>query len=321
VALCLLLAGCGRNGEQADKAEPRTLVEEMARGPIAVRIEATPAAVDLKRDVILKFEVTSPSEVEVVMPELGGRLEGFVLGGVFADDPSTQEGRTTRVLHARLSPLLADTYRLAPVAVVYTDRSTSPAKTGWFPTRPLVFDQAPPVRGSAAKDIEEHLNPIWVYPPFKTVAAYVVMVIGLLAAGILAFKLLGRLRRKIELMRMSPRERALRELDLLLARDLIAKDKVKQFYLELTMIVRRYIERRHTVRAPEQTTEEFLAAAARHPRFSPEVLSKLRAFLEAADLVKFAAHRPEGDAVETATRTARDYIETDSPAAPDQNRQ
>jgi hypothetical protein len=102
------------------------------------------------------------------------------------------------------------------------------------------------------------------------------------------------------------------ELAALLKRDLIARGDPKEFYLELTMIVRRYIERSHGVRAPEQTTEEFLAAASWDPRFSREVLAKLREFLQAADLVKFAAHRPAPGAAERATDTARDYIETDS---------
>ena len=75
--------------------------------------------------------------------------------------------------------------------------------------------------------------------------------------------------------------------------------------------MRRYIERAHSIRAPEQTTEEFLLAAAHNPQFRPEVLGKLRAFLQTADLVKFAEYRPESVAVDRAFGTARDYVETD----------
>jgi len=111
---------------------------------------------------------------------------------------------------------------------------------------------------------------------------------------------------------MSPRERALEELAELMARDLVGKNMVKEFYLELTMIVRRYIERAHAIRAPEQTTEEFLAAVSSDNRFGQEVINRLRLFLEAADLVKFAAYHPESDAISRATETARSYVVTDA---------
>jgi hypothetical protein len=76
--------------------------------------------------------------------------------------------------------------------------------------------------------------------------------------------------------------------------------------------VRCYIERAHAVRAPEQTTEEFLAAVSRDSRFGPAVVERLRAFLRAADLVKYAAQRPEPAAVDQAVATARSYVETDA---------
>jgi len=83
--------------------------------------------------------------------------------------------------------------------------------------------------------------------------------------------------------------------------------------MELTMIVRRYIERQYAVRAPEQTTDEFLAAAVEHPRFTPRVVTHLREFLRAADLVKFADYHPDAGVIDQATATARKYIETDAP--------
>ena len=61
---------------------------------------------------------------------------------------------------------------------------------------------------------------------------------------------------------------------------------------------------------------QFLAAAGNHPAFTPEVLSHLREFLQAADLVKFAAQATDTDSTDNATRTARKYIEKDT-ATPD----
>jgi len=113
-------------------------------------------------------------------------------------------------------------------------------------------------------------------------------------------------------MRMSPRERALEELRELLNKGLLEKHKIKDFYVELTMVVRRYIERQHKVRAPEQTTEEFLQQISQDKRFKPEVIRKLRDFLQAADMVKFAAYQPDDEMNNNSIRTAEEYIKTDA---------
>lgn len=111
---------------------------------------------------------------------------------------------------------------------------------------------------------------------------------------------------------MSPIERAMVELERLLKRNLPGKGLYKDFYIELTMVVRRYIERTHGIHAPEQTTQEFLLAAAKHPLFKHEVLVQLRTFLESADLVKFAGQEATLAMAEDATQKAKRYIEDDS---------
>ena len=108
---------------------------------------------------------------------------------------------------------------------------------------------------------------------------------------------------------MAPRERALLELRELLERRLPEKGETKRFYVLLTGIVRRYIERRHKVRAPELTTEEFLKEATQHPAFTPETLTRLREFLDAADMVKFAGITASAETVAGSTDAARRYLE------------
>lgn len=309
----LVLAVCtafGRNHEHS-AAVLKPHVEDMSQGPVKVIITADPSKVQLDRDILLTITITSPSEIDVSLPALDDRLQGFILNGVFDEEPRTHGGETTLERHARLTPGLAGEYRLAPMAIKYTDRSTSPASAGWFATRPMVFEAVPPFEGRPGKDIEATLEPVWIYPPFKTVALYSGLVILVVIAVILAWKLLKRVRHNIQLARMSPRERAMKELAILLAKDLPGKNMIKEFYLELTMIVRRYIESAHSIRAPEQTTQEFLIAVSDNPRFGPTVVKKLKAFLEAADLVKFAAHQPPDEAVKKAIDTAREYIESD----------
>jgi hypothetical protein len=106
---------------------------------------------------------------------------------------------------------------------------------------------------------------------------------------------------------LSPKELAWLELERLVQQNLAQKD-VKLFYVELTGVIRRYIERSTGVRAPEQTTEEFLSQISRHTSFAAEESDRLKAFLESADLVKFAAQEPRAEDIEEAFERAKVFI-------------
>ncbi len=87
-------------------------------------------------------------------------------------------------------------------------------------------------------------------------------------------------------------EIALRALEALVARNYIETENAEPFYVELSAIVRTYLEQRFSLRAPELTTEEFIREAASSRRLSLDHQQLTLAFLEQSDLVKFAKHRP-----------------------------
>ena len=314
VCLCLMgVVGCGPERERLVVEEATgPLVETMAQGEVEVTFTVDPPTIRYERDTLLTITLAMPAQVRVGLPALDDRLEGFILNGTFEDPAVTEDDRITRRLHARLTPIPGSEYRLAPMAILVSDGRDTPPSDTWFPTRPVVLKETPPMTDDPGTEIRDEMDPVWVRPPFREVAGYAVLLLLGIGLAFLLWKLAGRVHRQVKLMRMSPRERALKELAILLAKDLIGKHKVKEFYLQLTMIVRRYIERAHKVRAPEQTTEEFLAAVSDDAQFSPVVVDRLKAFLQAADLVKFAAYDPSERDIDRATTTARSYVEEDA---------
>lgn len=108
---------------------------------------------------------------------------------------------------------------------------------------------------------------------------------------------------------MSPIERAWAELDRLLKKDLPGRGRYKDFYVELTRVVRNYIQRKYSIKAPHMTTEEFLAA---FKSGSPQSLAALKNFLESADLVKFAGLEATPEMTDAATDSARGYLKDDA---------
>ncbi|OQA26118.1 MAG: hypothetical protein BWY59_01515 [Verrucomicrobia bacterium ADurb.Bin345] len=111
-----------------------------------------------------------------------------------------------------------------------------------------------------------------------------------------------------------PHEVALRRLRALREKGWIEALNFEPFYVELSGIVRRYIEDRFRLRAPEMTTEEFIRAAAGSRHLNDEQQALTAQFLEQSDLVKFARYRPAQPDMEAAIKAAERLVVETTPA-------
>ena len=107
-------------------------------------------------------------------------------------------------------------------------------------------------------------------------------------------------------------EIALEELAALERSPLLAEGRVKEFHIQLSEILRVYIERRFMVEALEMTSREILDGLERAGA-GPRVRDPLRVFLGECDMVKFAKVRPD-DATSLGTlRRGRALVEDTVP--------
>ncbi len=305
IVLLLILAALLHAGEKA------ALTTNLLKGPVDIQLTADAAQVCAERDLFVTVHISSPDYLRVTLPDLRERFRGFRQAESFARDPIIANGVTRSEQRWRMVPDLQRTYRLAPFAVRVEDTRLRPATIKWLATHPVIFAPEPPA-APVSGEPDVPLRPFWIPPTLQTVLAWIAwgLLALLLAGGI--FWGVRRLRRHVRELRMSPRERALAELDRLLRRNLVAKRLYKDFYIELTMVVRRYIERAHRIHAPEQTTQEFLAAAASHPHFTPAAVAQLKTFLESADLVKFAGQEATPQQADGAVANAQSYVVHDA---------
>lgn len=118
----------------------------------------------------------------------------------------------------------------------------------------------------------------------------VLILAGLL---ILLFKFLSQ--RKKEALNIPPRpahEIAYEQLARLKAKDLLGQGKLKEYYSEVSDIIRHYLENRFLLKAPEMTTEEFLFYVRDYSQLISTHKDLLKEFLLVCDLVKFAKYLP-----------------------------
>jgi len=144
------------------------------------------------------------------------------------------------------------------------------------------------------KDIATVKSPIgnwWIY---------VLVVIGLIGLGFLIFYLLKNRKPKAKvevIVYKTPIEKATTLLQQLESKELWQKGAVKDYYSELTDIVRNYIEEEIKIPAMESTTSELIeglrkAAKQKKLKLSNDTVENLEKVLQQADLVKFAKVTP-----------------------------
>ena len=111
---------------------------------------------------------------------------------------------------------------------------------------------------------------------------------------------------KNRVIRKTAYEIAKRQFDRLVNESLTQSKEIEKFYVGITTIIRKYLENRFELRAPELTTEEFLSKVASSAELTNDHKGLLNEFLNHADLVKFAGVTPtEADIrgmIEKATR-------------------
>ena len=143
------------------------------------------------------------------------------------------------------------------------------------------------------------------------------LIVGAIAAAAaFAYWLIRRLRRlsggKDEKAK-SAWDRSLEQLALLDKEGLLAQNEFNLYYSRLSDILRRYIEERFSIRAPEMTTEEFLQQLQRSSELFPDQKQALRKFLESCDMVKFAKYNPDPSEAKQSYELAVLFIKETTP--------
>jgi hypothetical protein len=309
-SLVLLLAwsapGCHRAASSPSATEAARQTETILTGPITLSVTLSPVPPRLDQLLFLDFHLTHPVSWAVQIHDLTDRLEGFRVLGLYERPAETTDDHRQTTIRLGVQPIPAPRHRIRAMAVSWNP-TNDPAAVSWAQTRPLTIALAP-----LAVPAHPHppAPPLPVPSDWRTILRSLALAGATLAGACLLILAIYRFRAALRRRRLSPQEQARRALEHLLSQHLVENGQFREFYFELTAIVRRYIEGCTGVRAPEQTTEEFLQIARTDPRFPPAFLTTLDDFLTKADLVKYANLAPAPEGVAAAVAAARTVIET-----------
>jgi hypothetical protein len=296
--LLLILAGCAQPDDQSlpNDTEPYTLAMHVSTNALTIGDPVT-----------IRVSAAHPPDVDVQWPSLES---AWVVRDSRVSSRSVGDDISITDMQYNLTTFETGSFLLSTGEVVFTQNESGQI------TRPFP-EQMMTVRSVLGENDEPRpIRPVMDWPGRLPRWIFVVVgiVLGALLIGLLVRYLWNKPRTFIKQPPPPPPHvTALNALRLLLERRLIEDKKVELFFVELSQIVRTYIEQRFGLRAPERTTEEFIREATQSRLLTSVHQELVSHFLEQCDLVKFAQYRPDEDSMRSAYDAAVRLVEETKP--------
>jgi hypothetical protein len=259
----------------------------------------------------LTLSVEAPSEMVVVFPRLGGTLGPFT---VYKQQPIALLMTTSRTHQWQqeytLTAERTGTLTIPPLTVAVQAAGAAPTATPQqLTTEALTITVTPQLPDNAdvtaPKDIAPPMPlvrpgfPLWLWGAG-----------GLGGLGLLTGAWWGY--RRWCTPGAAPLQPAhvlaLEALQRLQQQDLSSRQRLDEFYVRLSGILRCYVGQRFGLRALEQTSEELLAAVRATGGSMATHHGLLHTFLQHCDLVKFAQHWPSPDNIRQDVERATAFV-------------
>lgn len=307
VSVSILAFSCGERESDIGEAAVYEIDETYRRGPVSFRVAIDKKNITIAERVKMLLEARAEAGYQVELPRFGDKLQQFGIVDYRNPQPELEEGGVvvTRRTY-ELEPFLSGEYSVPPMALTFWQEGDTMFHQLESDTLTVQ------VRSILPEDVEELTLKDIAGPvsyPRSYAALYIVAgCIVIATAGVLIFMRFRRKKREIE-RRIPAHEIAYMRLERLLASGLLDDKRYREFTAEVSDVLRYYIEDRFGLRAPERTTEEFLAEAGAGLPVESGQKEILKVFLLHCDLVKFAAVEPSTEDVKRTFETCRDFID------------
>ena len=249
---------------------------------------------------------------QVTMPVLDKELIPGVeiVDRTIVDTLSLKDGRVQYDQYLTLTSFEDSLFYIAPLPFVSGDDTVWSDGLTLNVVQPFEMDTT----DMAITDIKGvYKAPVWWWGIFR----WVLLAVLLAGVGVAGYYLITYLqRRKLEeagnevvTEPLRPAEEvALEKLDAIKEKKIWQQGQVKEYYTQLTDVVREYIARRFEVSSVEQTSDETLRDIRPLLSERKDLYDQLRKMLTLADLVKFAKWSTTPDENELSLRNAYTFV-------------
>ena len=311
--ICLLfISSCKKEDTDKGTGNENTegIQEFVEKGPALVFLDIDKKAITIAERINLSISVDIEEDYEVELPAFGDKLEQFGIVDYHNTQPELKDDNRKLIKRTYLlEPFLSGDYTITPMKILFYKKGEETGKHNV---------ETPEITVKVTSLLPEDVKGLMlneIVPPLPYPMSYIlwiyigtgILLLLIVAGGFLFYR--RRLSNDETInTRLKAHEIAYNELKALIDENLIDRGEIKQFYLRLSAIIRRYIENRFGLKAPEQTTEEFLTGLERASEFPEEYKPLLKDFLKYCDLVKFARFEPETEDIQKSFDSCKAFI-------------
>ena len=264
--------------------------EDLPESPINFSVSISKDTLTIGDDFTVSLTADYPEELDLSQPVIKAAQSSFILKSEPVVETKTRANRKYDEYTFKLSVFETGELEIPIFEFFWYDEDDN-QHTAVSPSEKIFVSSILPA-DTAGLDIKDIIGPKplplrwWLY-----------VLIGLVAAAvIIAVYLLYRRKMKGMVIPEAPPEPpydiAIRNLIQLKDKNLPAKGKIKQYYIELSDIIRHYIQGRFDIVAVEATTYE-LKRVLKHPELPRDKSVEALSLLSRSDMVKFAKHIPD----------------------------
>lgn len=279
----------------------------LASAKVNVKTELDTNNILIGEHITVSFIVTAPKKAGIVWPILSDTAKKIeILKDFPADTVSKDKNELVLKKSYAVTSFDKGSFTIPTAIIRFTTSPDSLVAT--IPTM-----QFRTIKVDTAKPIKDIVGPMSQPISFMEILPYILMVIAVGAIVYFVIFFLKRYKPKpLAEQSFEPKIPAhllaLQQLRALDEKKLWQNAKVKQYYIELTEIIRSYIERRFNIFAMEMTSGE-IKSALDSIDAEPELKNKFFTMMDNADLAKFAKYEPLPDENYGSMKICEEFIE------------
>ncbi|MBU2643237.1 hypothetical protein KKI24_00905 [bacterium] len=285
--------------------------------PIEVVIGLSSESIELTDFLTVTVRIEHSETVRVEPPYLSESIYAPLLLVQTPSEELTWSEKRNRIIKTwtyRFEPQRSGEFQFHPLRFFFRLESEKQPRLEQWPVYEIKTSDIPyrvtSVGLDAQADIRDVRGPI--LPAFD----YLPLILSTLGLGLLVAALWLGIAIRTRFRKTTPPaaqpvdylQESLHRLKELEQKDYISQQQYERLHVELSAILRTFVEHRYGLRAREQTTDEFIHGIRDAIHFNTEQQAILQQFLELADLVKFATYDPGSLASREAINTVRDFI-------------
>lgn len=291
------------------------VTRESQLGPVHAVVHLDHEKPTLGEQITLTLTVDAAPKVKVIMPDFGDQLGKFGIADYKASENIREDGRSEYVQRYTLDLPMSGKLKTPSFLIEFTDNrdeAENPGQIEELLTDAITFEVASVFAdGKTPESLYPALEklPELVLPETQKSMWHLWAAIAAVAAAIVGGLIWFFRRTKPEVV-LPPDVVALNALTQMENRQIPSNSKdVDAWYVELSGIVRKYIEGRFALQAPRLTTEEFFELAKSSDALTDDNKTVIRKLLERSDRVKFTHFVPTMDESREMLKAARTFVE------------